>query len=57
MDKPRIGYAERKRMRRMGAGSVAAIAFLRIAWAVSRIEPAAPAVDAAVVFTDTVKRG
>ena len=57
MDQPRIGYAQRKRVRRIAAGSAAAVAFLAVAWAVSRIEPAAPGVDAAVVFTDTVKRG
>ena len=57
MDKPRVGYAKQKRIRRILAASVATVAFLGIAWAVSRIEPAAPAVDAAVVFTDTVRRG
>ena len=57
MDKPRVGYARQKRIRRILVASVAAVTFLGIAWAVSRIEPAAPAVDAAVVFTDTVKRG
>ena len=57
MDKPRLGYAKRKRIRRAIAGAIAAVALLAVAWAVSRIEPAAPGVDAAVVFTDTVKRG
>ena len=57
MDKARIGYARRKRIRRIVLGSVAATAFLAVAWVVSRIEPAAPSVDAAVVFTDTVERG
>ena len=57
MDKVRVGYAKQKRIRRILAGSIAAVAFLGIAWAVSRIEPAAPTVDAAVVFTDSVKRG
>ena len=57
MDKPRVGYAKRKRIRRAIAGAIAAVALLAVAWAVSRIEPAAPSVDAAVVFTDTVKRG
>ena len=57
MDKPRVGYAKQKRIRRILAASVATVAFLGIAWAVSRIEPAAPAVEAAVVFTDTVRRG
>ena len=57
MDKPRIGYAQRKRTRQTVAGSIAAVTLLAVAWAVSRIEPAAPGVDAAAVFTDTVKRG
>ena len=57
MDKARIGYARRKRIRRIVLGSVAATACLALAWVVSRIEPAAPSVDAAVVFTDTVERG
>ena len=57
MDQPRIGYAQRKRVRRIAAGSAVAVAFLAVVWAVSRIEPAVPGVDAAVVFTDTVKRG
>ena len=57
MDKARIGYARRKRIRRIVLGSLAATAFLAVAWVVSRIEPAAPSVDAAVVFTDTVERG
>ena len=57
MDKPRVEYAKRKRIRRAIAGAIAAVALLAVAWAVSRIEPAAPSVDAAVVFTDTVKRG
>ncbi|MYC66994.1 MAG: HlyD family efflux transporter periplasmic adaptor subunit [Acidobacteriia bacterium] len=57
MDKARVGYARRKRIRRIVLGSVAGTAFLAVAWVVSRIEPAAPRVDAATVFTDTVERG
>ena len=57
MDKPRTGYAERKRVRRIVVAVVGALAFLVLAWVVSRIEPAAPGVDAATVFTDIVKRG
>lgn len=57
MDRPRVGYAERKRVRRTVTVAVAALASLALVWAVSRIEPAAPRVDAATVFTDTVKRG
>ena len=57
MDKPRVGYAERKRVRRIIAGLGLLIAVLAMGWELSRIEPAAPGVDAAVVFSDTVKRG
>ena len=57
MDKARVGYARKKRIRRIVLGSVAGAAFLAMAWVVSRIEPAAPSVDPAAVFTDTVERG
>ena len=40
MDKARIGYARRKRIRRIVLGPVAGAAFLAVAWVVSRIEPA-----------------
>ena len=57
MDKPRVGYAKRKRARRTAAVAAALIAMLALGWVVSRIEPAAPGVDGAAVFTDTVERG
>ena len=57
MDKPWVGYAKHKRIHRFLPVSVATDAFLSVASAVPRIKPAAPAVDAAVVFPDTVKRG
>ena len=57
MDRPRVGYARRKRIRRIIAGAAAALLVAIIGWAVSRLEPAAPGVDAALVFTDTVDRG
>ena len=57
MDKPRVGYAKRKRARRIAVGAAALIAALALGWVLSRFEPAAPGVDAAVVFTDTVERG
>ena len=57
MDKPHIGHARRKRIRRNVAGSGAVAAFLAVAWAAARIEPVAPGVEAAVVFSDTVKLG
>lgn len=57
MDKPRIGYAKRKRARQISAGAAALILALALGWILSRIEPAAPGVDSAAVFTDTVERG
>ena len=57
MDKPRVGYARKKRIRQIAIASSAVIAVVAFGWMVFRLEPAAPSVDAAVVFTDTVKRG
>ena len=57
MDKPRVGYARKKRIRQITVASSAAIVVGALGWAVSRLEPAAPSVDSAMVFTDTVKRG
>ncbi len=57
MDKPRVGHAEKKRVRRGIAALAALLAIATVGWLVSRIEPAAPTVDAAAVFTDTVERG
>ena len=59
MDKPRIGFAQRKRTRadccRVRCGSVAIAWFWpRRCLALSRRRPG---VDAAVVFTDAVRRG
>ena len=57
MDKPRVGYAEKKRVRRAIAALAALLAIATVGWLVSRIEPAAPTVDTTAVFTDTVERG
>ena len=57
MDKPRIGVSRRKRLRRIAVGAAAVIGVAAVAVALSRLEPAAPSVDAAVVFTDEVRRG
>ncbi len=57
MDRPRVGYARRKRIRQIAIASSAAIVVGVLGWAIYRLEPAAPSVDSAVVFTDTVKRG
>ncbi len=57
MDKPRIGYARQLRIRRILIGAALFLAVAAITWALSRLEPAAPSVDGATVFQDTVKRG
>jgi len=57
MDIPRESMAGRRRMRRIliAVGGVVAIALITVA--LSRLEPAAPSVDRATVWVDTVKRG
>ena len=57
MDRPRVGYARRKRNRRMMAALGGLAAAATVGWVVSQLEPAAPAVDAAGIFTDTAERG
>ena len=57
MDKPRIGYARKKRIRQITIGVGALIGITVLAWALTKLEPSAPSVDSAVVFADTVKRG
>src|SRR5690349_1614381 len=47
----------KKKIRRILYGSVALIAIILISVGVSRLKPAAPSVDRAVVWIDSVKRG
>jgi len=54
VDIPRAPAKKRKRYVYIGAG-IAAVVLTSLA--LTRLEPAAPTVDRAVVFTDTVKRG
>jgi HlyD family secretion protein len=54
VDIPRAPARRRKRYIYIGAGVVAAVL---TSLALTRLEPAPPTVDRAVVFTDTVKRG
>ena len=54
MDIPRAPAKKRKRYIYIGAG-IAAVVLTSVA--LTRLEPAAPTVDRAVVFPDTVKRG
>ena len=57
MDKPRVGYARKKRIRQIILGVGLLLGLAAITWALSRLEPAAPSVDGSTVFPDTVKRG
>lgn len=57
MDKPRTGYAEKQRVRRMFmlVGAVAVIILVTLG--IRQIEPAAPPVRRETLWIDTVKRG
>lgn len=57
MDIARPANLARKRIRRAAYSAVALVAVLMIGVAVSRLEPAAPNVDRATLWIDTVKRG
>ena len=57
VDIARPSQAKKKRIRRILWASVAFIAVAGISLGVSRLRPAAPSVDRAVVWIDTVKRG
>jgi HlyD family secretion protein len=57
MDVPRKSAARRKLIRRIVAGAVVLAAIPLVTWGLSRLKPAAPPVERAVVWVDTVKRG
>ena len=57
VDIPRPSQARKKKIRRAIYGGVALLAIILITVGVSRLKPAAPTVDRAVVWIDTVKRG
>jgi HlyD family secretion protein len=57
VDIPRPSQARKKRIRRALYGGAALIAIILITVGVSRLRPAAPTVDRAIVWIDTVKRG
>ena len=57
VDIARPSQARKKRIRRAIYGGVAILAIVLISVGVSRLKPAAPTVDRAVVWVDTVKRG
>jgi len=57
MDIERKDFARKRRIRRAVGGTVAVLAVAAITLGVSRLEPAAPTVEASVVFEDTTARG
>lgn len=57
MDIPRPSQARQRRLRRLAYGGAAAVALLLITLGLSRLKPAAPSVERATVWIDSVKRG
>lgn len=57
MDIPRPSQARQRRLRRLAYAGAAGVAVLLITLGLSRLKPAAPSVERATVWIDTVKRG
>jgi len=57
MDIARPSNAKKKRIRQIIYGSVALLVVAGVSYGLSRLKPAAPTVERAVVWPDTVKRG
>lgn len=57
VDIPRPSQARKKKIRRAIYGTAALVVIILITVGVSRLKPAAPSVDRAAVWVDTVKRG
>jgi RND family efflux transporter MFP subunit len=57
MDIPREQFARRRRIRRIIYLGVGLVAIAALTLALNRLKPAAPSVDKATVWVDTVKRG
>jgi HlyD family secretion protein len=57
MDIARPSNAKKKRIRQIIYGGVALLVVVSISYGLSRLKPAAPTVERAVVWPDTVKRG
>ena len=57
MDIQRPSNARAKKIRRIGYGTIAVILIAGVTVGLSRLRPAAPTVDAATIWPDTVKRG
>ncbi|HEY2546502.1 MAG TPA: HlyD family efflux transporter periplasmic adaptor subunit [Candidatus Acidoferrum sp.] len=57
MDIQRPSNARAKKIRRIAYGTIALILLVGVTYALSKLTPAAPQVDAGTVWSDTVKRG
>src|SRR5262245_55488511 len=57
MDIARRDVAKKKRLRRVVYGTGTGVVLLLVTVGISRLEPAAPSVDRATLWIDTVKRG
>ena len=57
MDVPRTGVARKKLIRRIIYAAIVLAMIPLITWGLSRLQPAAPTVERATVWIDTVKRG
>src|SRR5215210_7238221 len=57
MDVPRKGASRNRMIRRIVYATIVVIAVPLITWGLSRLKPAAPPVERATVWIDTVKRG
>src|SRR5580704_8350959 len=57
MDIQRPSNARAKKIRRIAYGTIALILLVGVTYALSKLKPAAPSVDAGTVWSDTVKRG
>lgn len=57
MDIQRPSNARAKKIRRIAYGTVALLLLVGVTYALSKLKPAAPLVDAGTIWSDTVKRG
>jgi HlyD family secretion protein len=57
MDIPRTGVIEARRRQRLLYGAVGGVAILLATLGLSRLRPAAPSIERATIWIDTVKRG
>ncbi len=57
MDIPRVAAARQRRIRRIIYGAVGVVLIGAVTVGLSRLKPAAPSVERATVWVDTVRRG